>query len=56
MSRPPSCQLSLRKFNPRDIPFDPNKSQGPTIVLVGRRGTGKSELIKDILYYHQDHL
>jgi hypothetical protein len=54
MSRPPSCQLSLRKFNPRDIPFDPNKSQGPTIVLVGRRGTGKSELIKDILYYHQD--
>ena len=55
MSRnPTSCQLSLRKFNPRDIPFNPNEAKGPTIILVGRRGTGKSELVKDILYHHQD--
>jgi hypothetical protein len=56
MSRgaPNSCQLSLKKFNPADIPFSPREKKGPTIVMIGRRGTGKSELIKDILYHHQD--
>lgn len=55
MSRPQTCQLSLRKFNPATIRFDPNvPSQGPTMIMIGRRGEGKSVLIKDILYHHQD--
>ena len=36
------------------IKFNPNENQGPVIVLIGRRDTGKSFLVKDLLYYHQD--
>jgi len=38
----------------RKISFDPNSTQGPVIVLIGRRDTGKSFLVRDLLYYHQD--
>ena len=39
----------------RTIKFDVNKdSSGPVIVLIGRRDTGKSYLVRDILYYQQD--
>ena len=43
-------QLQLRKFDVSSIPDD------KVIVLIGKRGTGKTELIKDILYYKQDYL
>jgi len=46
--------LELKKFDMRKISFDPNSTQGPVIVLIGRRDTGKSFLVKDLLYYHQD--
>ena len=46
--------LELKKFDMRKISFDPNSTQGPVIVLVGRRDTGKSFLVRDLLYYHQD--
>tara|TARA_B110000967_G_C18894089_1_gene569378 strand:- start:2174 stop:3007 length:834 start_codon:yes stop_codon:yes gene_type:complete len=46
--------LELKKFDMRKISFDPNANQGPVIVLIGRRDTGKSFLVKDLLYYHQD--
>ena len=46
--------LQLRKFDMKNIQFDTNKTQGPVIVLIGRRDTGKSFLVKDLLYYHQD--
>jgi hypothetical protein len=46
--------LELRKFSMKSIKFDPNQNQGPVIVLIGRRDTGKSFLVKDLLYYHQD--
>tara|TARA_B100000795_G_scaffold9721_1_gene6842 strand:- start:976 stop:1809 length:834 start_codon:yes stop_codon:yes gene_type:complete len=46
--------LELKKFNMRNILFDPNAASGPVIVLIGRRDTGKSFLVKDLLYYHQD--
>jgi len=29
-------------------------SKGPVVVLIGRRDTGKSFLVRDLLYYHQD--
>lgn len=46
--------LELKKFNMKNISFDPNKNAGPVIVLIGRRDTGKSFLVRDLLYYHQD--
>jgi hypothetical protein len=46
--------LQLKKFSMRDITFKPNENKGPVIVLIGRRDTGKSFLVRDLLYYHQD--
>ena len=46
--------LELKKFNMKNIKFDSQKSSGPVIVLIGRRDTGKSFLVRDLLYYHQD--
>ena len=38
----------------KNISFKPNENKGPVIVLIGRRDTGKSYLVRDLLYYHQD--
>ena len=46
--------LELRKFNMREITFKPNENKGPVIVMIGRRDTGKSFLVRDLLFYHQD--
>ncbi len=46
--------LELRKFNMRDITFKPHENKGPVIVMIGRRDTGKSFLVKDLLFHHQD--
>ena len=46
--------LELKKFDMRNISFKPGETQGPVIVLIGRRDTGKSFLVRDLLYYHQD--
>ena len=46
--------LELKKFNMRKITFKPDENKGPVVVLIGRRDTGKSFLVKDLLYYHQD--
>tara|TARA_B100000963_G_scaffold66307_2_gene54486 strand:- start:791 stop:1630 length:840 start_codon:yes stop_codon:yes gene_type:complete len=46
--------LNIKKFNMREITFKPNENKGPVIVLIGRRDTGKSYLVRDLLYYHQD--
>ena len=46
--------LELKKFDMRSITFRANESKGPVIVLIGRRDTGKSYLVRDLLYYHQD--
>ena len=46
--------LEMRKFNMRDITFKPDENKGPVIVMIGRRDTGKSFLVRDLLYYHQD--
>jgi len=41
-------KLKLKKFDMRSVSHD------KICVLIGKRGTGKSFLTKDILYYHQD--
>ena len=48
------ASLELKKFSMREITFKPNENKGPVIVLIGRRDTGKSFLVRDLLYYHQD--
>jgi hypothetical protein len=40
--------LNLRKFDPSRI------AKGSVVVLIGKRNTGKSFLIKDLLYYKRD--
>jgi hypothetical protein len=40
--------LSLRKFNMKDIPQD------AVCIFIGRRRTGKSTLVKDLLFHHKD--
>ena len=46
--------LELKKFDMRSITFDPRENKGPVIVLIGRRDTGKTFLVKDLLFHHQD--
>ena len=46
--------LELKKFDMKNISFKAIANQGPVIVLIGRRDTGKSFLVRDLLYYHQD--
>jgi len=46
-------EINLRKFNMNEIVFDKNEAKGPVILMLGRRDTGKSFLIKDLLYHHQ---
>jgi hypothetical protein len=41
-------QLQLRKFDMSSISFD------KIVVLIGKRDTGKSFLVKDLLYHHRD--
>lgn len=45
--------LEMKKFKMEDITFDPNENKGPVIVLIGRRDTGKSFLVRDLLYHHR---
>lgn len=46
--------LELRKFSMKDISFKPTENKGPVVVLIGRRDTGKTYLVRDLLWYHQD--
>jgi len=49
-----NMNLELKKFDMKNIKFKSSETQGPVIVLIGRRDTGKSFLVKDLLYHHQD--
>ncbi len=46
--------LELKKFDMRTITFKPDENKGPVIVMIGRRDTGKSYLVRDLLFHHQD--
>ena len=46
--------LELKKFDMKSIQFKPNENKGPVVVLIGKRDTGKSFLVRDLLFYHQD--
>ena len=46
--------LELKKFDMKSISFRPAENKGPVVVLIGKRDTGKSFLVRDLLFYHQD--
>jgi hypothetical protein len=46
--------LELKKFDMKSIQFKPNENKGPVVVLIGKRDTGKSFLVSDLLWYQQD--
>jgi hypothetical protein len=46
--------LELKKFDMKSISFIPNENKGPVVVLIGKRDTGKSFLVRDLLYYQQE--
>jgi hypothetical protein len=46
--------LELKKFNMSQIRFKQEENSGPVVVLIGRRDTGKSFLVRDLIYHHQD--
>lgn len=46
--------LELKKFDMRTITFKATENKGPVVVMIGRRDTGKSYLVRDLLFYHQD--
>lgn len=45
--------MNLKKFHPKEMEkrrIDPDKGP-PTIVIIGGRGTGKTYLVRDLMYY-----
>ena len=40
--------VNLRKFAMKSVPQD------AVVVFIGRRRTGKSTLVRDLLFHHQD--
>ena len=46
--------LELKKFDMKRITFLKDENKGPVIVFIGRRDTGKSYLVRDLLYHHRD--
>ena len=46
--------LELKKFDMSTITFKKEENKGPVVVLIGRRDTGKSFLVRDLLWHHKD--
>lgn len=46
--------LELKKFSMTHITFKKDENKGPVVVLIGRRDTGKSFLVRDLLFHHKD--
>ena len=46
--------LELKKFDMKNISFKPNENKGPVVVLIGKRDTGKTFLVRDLLFYQQE--
>ncbi len=46
--------LELKKFDMNYITFKKEENKGPVVVLIGRRDTGKSFLVRDLLFHHRN--
>lgn len=47
------ASLKINRFNPMTMENRRISGSPPTCVFIGKRGTGKSTLISDIMYYHK---
>lgn len=45
--------LKLNRFDPRTMEKRRRDGNPPTCIFIGKRGSGKSTLISDIMYYHR---
>ena len=45
--------LELKRFDMKSISFKSTEAKGPVVVLIGKRDTGKSFLVRDLLFHHQ---
>ena len=48
-----TSNLRINKFNPMVMENRRRMGNPPTCVFIGKRGTGKSTLVSDIMYYHR---
>ena len=46
--------LELKKFDMKSISFKATENKGPVVVLIGKRDTGKSFLVRDLLFHQQE--
>jgi hypothetical protein len=46
-----STNLKINRFDPRTMEARRQAGNPPTCIFIGKRGTGKSTLISDIMYY-----
>lgn len=44
----------MRRFSMSEVRFSAKEGGGPMLVIIGRRGTGKSVLVRDLLHFFQD--
>ena len=49
-------ELSISRFNPQTMVDRLKKGSPTTSVFVGKRGTGKSTLVSDIMYWHHKNV
>lgn len=47
--------LNLKKFDMKSISFKSNESKDSAITLIGRRDTGRSFLVRDLVYYDENN-
>lgn len=47
-------KLKIKRFNPSILEMRRIRGSPPTIVVIGKRASGKSTLIKDLMYYMRD--
>ena len=45
---------SLKQFKMSTILFNNVDPHGPLIFIIGRKDTGKTSLVRDLLFFHQD--
>lgn len=47
--------LEIKKFDMKSISFKSNESKDSVVTLIGRRVTGISFLVRDLVYYDENN-
>ncbi len=48
--------LEIKKFDMKSISFKSNESKDYVVTLIGRRVTGISFLVRDLVYYDENNI